>query len=332
MKICQTISLDTSLSKMQKTLQFIKANNVSMVRFNMCKYPQHIMHNKLDLLIELFQRENLMERIILDIPFPYNKTRIIDIQNIDNKTIKTGDICNICFDKALFHKQSGKAILIPPPQIYNKNNIVYYGDGDGAFKILHISPKIITLQSLSNFEIWEGKTITIGLVESGIMHSLVKQIDTLRKYVAVTLALSLLMSSRSIDLLKLRMNSNIDIMAKIETPSSLKDLEGIAKVCDSIMIARGDLALLNDYTKLVAFQKHIVNVAQKNHVPVFIATDVLRSLSKNYIPSRADIVDLTHMIQLGCSGIILKNNSGLINNLSRVSEVIDCMSRTCKQE
>lgn len=95
------------------------------------------------------------------------------------------------------------------------------------------------------------------------------------------------------------------IMAKIESPLGLENLETITKVSDIIVVARGDLALTTDYHRIILEQKRMCKVGQQYNVPVIVATQILDTAIDNIIPSRADLADLTNIVLDGASGIWL---------------------------
>jgi len=84
----------------------------------------------------------------------------------------------------------------------------------------------------------------------------------------------------------------VQIIAKIETPEALKNIERIIEAADGIMIARGDMALNVNQTLLPLAQKNIIKKCLHYGKPVIVATQMLDSMTHNPRPTRAEIMDV----------------------------------------
>lgn len=101
-------------------------------------------------------------------------------------------------------------------------------------------------------------------------------------------------------------DKKLQLVSKIETNESINNLEEIVKRSDGIMLARGDLALLNPYYNLFQILDNIIKMAKHYHKSVYLATDILQSLDcGRYIPSRSDIIDLSLACSWKCDYAIL---------------------------
>ena len=107
-------------------------------------------------------------------------------------------------------------------------------------------------------------------------------------------ALSLVENEKDLSEFMNLTDKKIQLVSKIETNESINNLEEIVKRSDGIMLARGDLALLNPYYNLFQTLDDIIKMAKHYHKSVYMATDILQSLDcGRYIPSRSDIMDLS---------------------------------------
>ncbi len=110
-------------------------------------------------------------------------------------------------------------------------------------------------------------------------------------------ALSFVRKAQDIlDLRKLTGDSTIRIIAKIEKPEAIEELESILDVTDAIMIARGDLGVEVDLTRVPQLQKHILLRCYRRGVPVITATQMLESMIENSRPTRAETTDVFNAI------------------------------------
>jgi len=99
-----------------------------------------------------------------------------------------------------------------------------------------------------------------------------------------------------LDLRKLIGDSTMRIIAKIEKPEAIDELENILDVTDAIMIARGDLGVEVDLTRVPQLQKHILLRCYRRGIPVITATQMLESMIEHSRPTRAETTDVFNAI------------------------------------
>lgn len=95
------------------------------------------------------------------------------------------------------------------------------------------------------------------------------------------------------------------IIAKIEKPQAVKNIEDILKVTDAIMIARGDLGVEMPMEEVPKIQKQIVKKCIKHAKPVIIATQMMESMISSPKPTRAEVADVANAIYDGADAVML---------------------------
>ncbi|WP_343352414.1 pyruvate kinase [Pseudomonas sediminis] len=95
------------------------------------------------------------------------------------------------------------------------------------------------------------------------------------------------------------------LMAKIEKPSALIHLEEIAKLCDAIMVARGDLGVEVPAENVPRIQKDIVRTCRQLGRPVVVATQMLESMRFSPAPTRAEVTDVANAVAEGADAVML---------------------------
>ncbi len=118
-------------------------------------------------------------------------------------------------------------------------------------------------------------------------------------------------------------NSYMKVMAKIEKPEALKEIDEIIKAADGIMIARGDLAVEVPQEKMPLIQKDIIKRCIKYAKPVVVATQMMDSMIENPNPTRAEITDVANAVLDGTDAVMLSGETSTGKHPVKVIEVME---------
>jgi pyruvate kinase len=119
------------------------------------------------------------------------------------------------------------------------------------------------------------------------------------------IGVSFVASADDIEEVRSHTGDAVRLVAKIERPAALEDLENIVQTADAIMVARGDLGVELPFEEVPLTQKHLISRAIRHGTPVITATQMLESMVWNPRPTRAEASDVANAILDGTDAVML---------------------------
>lgn len=119
----------------------------------------------------------------------------------------------------------------------------------------------------------------------------------------------------------------IPIIAKIEKPEAVKNIDKIVAYCDGLMVARGDLGVEVPAAEVPLIQKQLVLKAKRARIPVIIATQMMETMITSLTPTRAEVNDVANSVMDGADAVML---SGETSVGKYPVDVIKTMANICK--
>ncbi len=101
------------------------------------------------------------------------------------------------------------------------------------------------------------------------------------------------------------------IVAKIEKTEAIDDLDNILHATDAVMVARGDLGVEADITRVPILQKQIIRRCNEFRIPVITATQMLDSMQSNELPTRAEVTDVANAVIDGTDAVMLSGETAI---------------------
>ncbi|QNM84973.1 pyruvate kinase [Polaribacter pectinis] len=120
------------------------------------------------------------------------------------------------------------------------------------------------------------------------------------------------------DLIDEHSEYRVPVIAKIEKPEAVENIDSLIPYCDGLMVARGDLGVEIPMQEVPLIQKMLVQRAKKARIPVIIATQMMETMIENSVPTRAEVNDVANSIMDGADAVMLSGETSVGKHPLRV--------------
>jgi pyruvate kinase len=225
--------------------------------------------------------------------------------------LRMGQAFTITTRKILGDSTRVNTTFLPLPREVHRGDRILLSDGLIELRVEGVSGRDVHCRVVNGGALGEHKGINLPGVNLRVPALTPKDRDDLRfalahgvDYVAVSfvrrpedvlLAKSLIRRARK----------DTPVIAKLEKPEAIENLEGILRVSDGVMVARGDLGVEMSPERVPVVQKQIIARARDFRRPVITATQMLESMTENPRPTRAEASDVANAIFDGSDAVML---------------------------
>ena len=312
-KIIATIGPSSSSSK---TVEQMMLEGVDVFRINFSHAKHNEVKKTIKLIREIDKKLSLNTAIIADLQGP--KLRIGKMKK--NSSFNKGDKITINSKSQLVG--NSKKLYVNYKNLakdIKEGENILLDDGKIILKILSRNKRdLITAEVIQGGNIDSNKGFNLPNTKISLSPLTEKDIEDAIlaiKEKVDWLALSFVRSKSDIeDLLKIiDQNSEyrIPVIAKIEKPEALKNIDEIIKVSSGLMVARGDLGVEIQASEIPLIQKKLVAKAKKARIPVIIATQMMESMMESMSPTRAEVNDVANSVMDGADAVMLSGETSV---------------------
>jgi pyruvate kinase len=205
------------------------------------------------------------------------------------------------------------------PQSVHKGDRILLRDGEIALRVLSVRGRDVVCQVENGGDLGEHQGINLPGVKLRIPILTRKDHEDLKlalKLGVDYIGLSFVRTAADVRFGKAairRLGGSTPVIAKLEKPEAIENLDEILSVTDGVMVARGDLGVEMSPEKVPVVQKQIILRARNALVPVITATQMLDSMQKNPRPTRAEASDVANAVFDGSDALMLSGETAAGN-------------------
>ena len=249
-----------------------------------------------------FLKKNKIKNICLD-------TEGAQIRTYDCKTkfLKKNSKVNICINKN--QKIKNSICLNPKFEIskIKKGTKIFLGFENLVIKVIKNNNFYLTCLVISSGKLEKNKGVHIDdeIKLDYLSQKDLTAIKLAKKFNVRIFALSF--SNFPEDVLNFRklIKKKDFLISKIETANAVKNFRKISDLSNATLIDRGDLSRYIDIIKIPKIQDRILSISKKTKKPVYIATNLLETMTSKPLPTRAESNDIYHSLKSGAKGLVL---------------------------
>ena len=296
-----------------KVEQLIAAG-MNMARLNLShgSYAEH--QSRMDVVRSAATKAGVPVAVLVDLQGP--KIRLARFANGPHE-LSRGDVFTITTDEIEGTKDRVGTTYKGLPGDCKAGDRILIDDGKVTVEVTSVTKTDVVTKVIEPGAVSNNKGINLPGVAVSVPALSEKDIDDLRwglKAGADFIALSFVRSADDINDVHRIMDEEgirIPVIAKIEKPQAVANLEGIVAAFDGIMVARGDLGVELPIEDVPLVQKHCIELARDAAKPVIVATQMLDSMITNSRPTRAEATDCANAVLDGADALMLSGETSV---------------------
>lgn len=307
-------TLGPASSTKEVLLEMIE-EGADVFRLNFSHSSQDEHKRVITIINELNKENNLNIAILADLQGP--KLRIGEVEN-NHIEIIDGEFVNFVTNKCIGTKEQLYMSYQAFPMDVSIGDLVLIDDGKIQLEVTDtnrrdsVKAKVIhggPVSSRKGVNLPNTKISLPSMTEEDISNALFA-IENDVDWIALSFVRTANDVKQLKDLIKSK-NGKAAVIAKIEKPDALNDLDNIINEADAIMVARGDLGVEIPFNKVPLIQKNIVQKCINKAKPVIIATQMMESMITNFRPTRAEANDVANAVVDGADALMLSGETSV---------------------
>ncbi|MEE1938711.1 pyruvate kinase [Streptomyces sp. TRM 70361] len=203
------------------------------------------------------------------------------------------------------------------PADVSKGEAILINDGNVALQVIDVEGPRVRCIVIEGGVISDHKGINLPGVAVNVPALSEKDVEDLRFALELgcdMVALSFVRDAadvRDVHRVMDEVGRRVPVIAKVEKPQAVENMEDVVLAFDGVMVARGDLAVEYPLEKVPMVQKRLIEMCRRNAKPVIVATQMMESMITNSRPTRAEASDVANAILDGTDAVMLSAESSV---------------------
>jgi len=240
----------------------------------------------------------------------------IRVQEFTDYPIHLCDNDNIVLTTPTDEKPADNEIVIEDPYLHTdvrKKDVILIDDGQIELSVTSVAGHKIYCNVIRGCDLYPRKGVNLPFTEtttSALTDKDKKDLEFVLTMDPEWVAISFVQNRQDVLNLKQLIDKNkAKVMCKIERAKAIDNINDIIDESDGIMVARGDLGVEIPFQKLPIIQKQIIKRCNYVGKPVVTATQMLASMTKASIPTRAEVSDIANAVFDGTDAVMMSNET-----------------------
>lgn len=235
----------------------------------------------------------------------------------DQHELDEGDIFTITTDDILGTKERVSTTFAGLPGDVSIGDLILIDDGNVSVEVIEVSDTDVTTRVVIPGPVSNNKGLNLPGVAVNVPALSEKDAEDLRwglRMGADYIALSFVRSARDYEDVRRIMEeegTHVPVIAKVEKPQAVDNLQEIVDSFDGVMVARGDLGVELPLEDVPLVQKRAIELCQQNAKPAIVATQVLDSMISSPRPTRAETSDCANAVLDGADAVMLSGETSV---------------------
>lgn len=299
----------------EETLRTMMDRGVDVFRINFSHANYEDVKRKIKIIHALNEKHGYNTAILGDLQGP--KLRIGEME--EGVVLTAGDILKFTNEKIKGNKEKVYMTYKQFPNDVKVGENILIDDGKLVLKVIHTNEKDeVEAEVIQGGPLSSKKGVNLPNTKISLPAMTEKDIEDAKFAIEQGvdwIALSFVRSPQDVldlkNLIKEHSEYKIPIIAKVEKPEAIENINEIIKIVDGLMVARGDLGVEMPMEVVPQHQKMLIGKAKLHRIPVIVATQMMESMISSLTPTRAEVNDVANAVYDGADAVMLSGETSV---------------------
>ena len=299
----------------EEMLRELMDKGVDVFRINFSHADYDIVEKNIELIHRLNEKYGYNTAILADLQGPKLRIGVME----EDVVLEPGDIFTFTNEKITGNREKAFMTYKKFPQDVKVGENILIDDGKLVLRVLSTNEiDEVKAEVVQGGPLSSKKGVNLPNTKISLPALTEKDIDDARFAISQGvdwIALSFVRTKQDVldlqEIIKTQCDYKIPIIAKIEKPEALENIDEIIATVDGLMVARGDLGVEMPMEVVPQYQKMLIAKAKLRRIPVIVATQMMESMISSLTPTRAEVNDVANAVFDGADAVMLSGETSV---------------------